>query len=278
MADIGSTLRETRIRDKIDITVVEESTKIRAKYLRALENEEWAVLPGPTFVKSFLRTYAEFLGLDARMLVEEYRVRYEHPEDLELPAFAESRPLRGRVRPPGPPSRAVAALGLAVGILVLLFILGITGGDSKDESGGSDSAGKSATPSRSGGGKADHKGTTAGATGATGAKTTEARPVRVSVVPARAVWVCLVDAKGKSVIGGLTLAGGQTEGPFRSKSFKLTVGNGGADLRIDGRRRDLPESSEPQGYTISSKGLRELAAAKRPTCGPSTSTSSGSGA
>src|SRR5204862_220995 len=96
MADIGSLLRETRIRDKIDITVVEQATKIRAKYLRALENEEWGVLPGPTFVKSFLRTYAEFLGLDAHMLVEEYRARYEQPEDLELPAFAHSEPLRSR--------------------------------------------------------------------------------------------------------------------------------------------------------------------------------------
>src|SRR5438309_828060 len=47
MADIGSTLRETRIRGKIDITTVEQATKIRAKYLRALENEEWVVLPGP---------------------------------------------------------------------------------------------------------------------------------------------------------------------------------------------------------------------------------------
>ena len=56
MADIGSLLRETRIRNKIDITTVEDATKIRAKYLRALENEEWALLPGPTYVKTFLRT------------------------------------------------------------------------------------------------------------------------------------------------------------------------------------------------------------------------------
>src|SRR5436305_5920732 len=108
MPEIGATLREARMRARIDISEIETETKIRAKYLRALENEEWGVLPGPTFVKSFLRTYAEFLGLDAHMLVEEYRARYEQPEDLELPAFAHSEPLRSRVRPPGPPSRAVA--------------------------------------------------------------------------------------------------------------------------------------------------------------------------
>src|SRR5687767_5216310 len=120
MPDIGSILRETRIREKIDITRVEEATKIRAKYLRALENEEWSVLPGPSYIKSFLRTYAEFLGVDAHMLVEEYRARFEQPEQLEVPAFARNRPLRGRVRPPGPPSRAGLFVALGIGLLGVL--------------------------------------------------------------------------------------------------------------------------------------------------------------
>ena len=58
MAEIGATLREARMRARIDVSEIEAQTKIRAKYLRALENEEWGLLPGPTFVKSFLRTYA----------------------------------------------------------------------------------------------------------------------------------------------------------------------------------------------------------------------------
>jgi len=72
MAEIGVTLREARMRQRIDITDMEVRTKIRAKYLRALENEEWDLLPGPTYVRSFLRTYAEALDLDAKMIVEEY--------------------------------------------------------------------------------------------------------------------------------------------------------------------------------------------------------------
>ena len=52
------------MRQRLDITDVEAQTKIRAKYLRALENVDFGMLPGATFVKSFLRTYAEFLGLD----------------------------------------------------------------------------------------------------------------------------------------------------------------------------------------------------------------------
>ena len=129
MADIGSTLRETRIRKKIDITSVEEATKIRAKYLRALENEEWGLLPGPTYVKTFLRTYAEYLGLDPRLLVEEYSARFEQPEDLELPAFSREDRLRTRVTRVPPPSRWGVMVGVVVAFLAFLLVLGLTGGD-----------------------------------------------------------------------------------------------------------------------------------------------------
>src|SRR5213080_5444067 len=84
MPDIGETLRDARMRARIDVSEIEAKTKIRAKYLRALENEEWGLLPGPTFVRSFLRTYADYLGLDSKLLVEEYRVRHEGPSELDL--------------------------------------------------------------------------------------------------------------------------------------------------------------------------------------------------
>src|SRR3954452_7556589 len=88
MASIGETLREARMRQHLDITDVEDRTKIRAKYLRALENEEFGMLPGSTFVKTFLRTYAEVLGLDPHALVEEYRATYEPRDDAELQPVA----------------------------------------------------------------------------------------------------------------------------------------------------------------------------------------------
>ena len=47
MPEIGATLREARMRARIDVSEIEAQTKIRAKYLRALENEEWGLLPGP---------------------------------------------------------------------------------------------------------------------------------------------------------------------------------------------------------------------------------------
>src|SRR4051794_5844587 len=99
MASIGETLREARMRQHLDIADVEDRTKIRAKYLRALENEEFGMLPGSTFVKTFLRTYAEVLGLDPHMLVEEYRATYEPRDEAELQPIApggSSRPPRER--------------------------------------------------------------------------------------------------------------------------------------------------------------------------------------
>src|SRR5918993_3454749 len=84
MPPIGETLREARMRQRLDIADVEARTKIRAKYLRALENEEWALLPGPTFVRTFLRTYAEVVGIDPHLLVEEYRLNYERREEQEF--------------------------------------------------------------------------------------------------------------------------------------------------------------------------------------------------
>ncbi len=88
---IGETLRQARMRHELDIADVEARTKIRAKYLRALENEEFGVLPGPTTVRSFIRTYAELLGLDPHPLVEEFRNSTEDREEAGPSAHARAR-------------------------------------------------------------------------------------------------------------------------------------------------------------------------------------------
>src|SRR5438067_5896227 len=114
MADIGATLREARMRARIDIGEVESKTKIRAKYLRAIENEEWDLLPGPVYAKSFLRTYGDYLGLDSRMLVDEFRRRYEHPSDHDLkPIGTLSRERERSARGPLVPSWLLIGLVLA---------------------------------------------------------------------------------------------------------------------------------------------------------------------
>jgi cytoskeleton protein RodZ len=260
MAEIGSLLRETRIRKKIDITTVEDATKIRAKYLRALENEEWVVLPGPTYVKTFLRTYAQFLGLDPHLLVDEYSARFEEPEDLEVAAFARRRRVAERAQRVGPPRRGIGA-GLALlAIIAFLFVLGLTGGDdNNDGNAARDQPATQATP------QPDRQRTEAGTTGQEESK--RPRNVRLEVVPARNVWVCVVDAQGRERVGGVIVTQGDRQGPFRSRSFRVTLGNGGGDLRINGRRRDTPERAEPIGFLVRSSGTRTLSADKLPTCG-----------
>jgi cytoskeletal protein RodZ len=124
MAEIGDALRERRMAVKVDVHEVEEATKIRAKYLRALENEEYNLLPGPAYVKSFLRTYADYLGLDSRQLVDIYKLRHEHATEDHAP-FAPRPEVQssssGR-------RRLIFAIAVIVLIILVLFILGQTGG------------------------------------------------------------------------------------------------------------------------------------------------------
>ena len=81
MFEIGNTLREARLRRALDIADCESATKIRGKYLRALEEEQFEILPGPTYVKGFLRTYAEYLDLDGRLVLDEYESRFTGRQD-----------------------------------------------------------------------------------------------------------------------------------------------------------------------------------------------------
>ena len=261
MPEIGDQLRETRMRNRIDITEVEAATKIRAKYLRALENEEWELLPGPTFVKTFLRTYADYLGLDARSLVEQYRARYERPSAQELTPFGTNLGAR-RARP----RRPVFAPWMAViaGVLVLigaLYLLGQWG--SGDDNPGDE---VSTTP-------------TPGATPASGAgngdgdqekkKRTPAKKtvVRLQIQPTGPVSVCLEDAGGEPVIRNVTLQANQDTETFRSKRFTMSFGTAEAVMRVDGKPYPVSQNA-PIGYEIRAGGKpKALPEAERPTCG-----------
>ena len=139
MPEIGETLRETRMRRRIDMTEVEAATKIRAKYLRALENEEWDLLPGPTFVKTFLRTYAEYLELDPRLLVEEYRQRYERPSTQDLtpfgPGMGRASAAAGASASGGRSGRCWSSASASCSLLGALYLLGVWGDDEPEPSG-----------------------------------------------------------------------------------------------------------------------------------------------
>lgn len=76
MFEIGNTLREARLRKGLDISACELATKIRPKYLRALEDEHFDLLPSPAYIRGFLRSYAEFLDLDGQLVIDEYESRF----------------------------------------------------------------------------------------------------------------------------------------------------------------------------------------------------------
>jgi Helix-turn-helix domain len=83
--ELGNSLREARQRQAIDYSQAELATKIRAKYLRALEDEAFEILPSETYVKGFLRSYADYLGLDGQLYVDEYNSRYGGERHDDVP-------------------------------------------------------------------------------------------------------------------------------------------------------------------------------------------------
>jgi cytoskeleton protein RodZ len=126
--EIGNSLREARIRKGLSVKDVEDVTKIRSKYLEALEEDDFEVLPGPTFVKAFLRTYALFLKLDADALVDEYRSGHE-PHSAETAVLSIDNSRRARSRPsaerkkqkPRRNQRGYALVGVVAVVVVVLL-------------------------------------------------------------------------------------------------------------------------------------------------------------
>ena len=114
MFEIGSSLREARLRQGLEFPEIEQATKVRVKHLKALEDEQFDLLPAQTYVKGFLRTYAEYLGLDGQLYVDEFNSRYAIGEEEPAPIARRSV---GR-----PPSRVDSRRLL----LVLLGIAGLT--------------------------------------------------------------------------------------------------------------------------------------------------------
>ena len=95
MFEIGNSLREARERKGLAYPEIESATKIRAKYIRALEEEDFTAIPGDAYIRGFLRTYADYLGLDPDVYVDEYASRFLTSWRDELP----ERPKRRRIRP-----------------------------------------------------------------------------------------------------------------------------------------------------------------------------------
>ena len=129
MFEIGSTLREARVRRSLTLQQIEEDTKISVKYVQAMENEDFDIMPGPTYVKGFLRTYSEYLGLDPEVIIGEYRSREGrtsvrvHEEPFGgVSTLGRPRSHRGR-------NTIVFIAVICLLVLTVIWILGRNGGD-----------------------------------------------------------------------------------------------------------------------------------------------------
>ncbi len=251
---VGPTLREARRRREIELSAVEEATRIRPRFLRAIENEEWDALPGGVYTRGFIRTYAAYLGLDGERLAEDYRREVEGAGGGREPG-AEHAPVETAKARGG--HRSVRGGGLiAVAAVLLIAVLAIV-----------------ALPDGGGGGREVTRQPTPGAAGADGhpkqPRAAEPRPGGLSLRLAASaeVWVCLLAASGKHLVDGQILGAGAVEGPFHSGSFTVSFGNGEVSMLIDGKEAEIPATSSPIGYSIDPSGsLTQLSEAERPTC------------
>lgn len=117
MFEIGGSLREARLKRDLTPADVQKAIRIRDRYLQALEEERWELLPGDAYVKGFLRTYADYLGLDGNLYVEEYNSRFAHTDE---PQLVPERFARGGTR--------LGGVGFLRPLIVVAAIVGIVAG------------------------------------------------------------------------------------------------------------------------------------------------------
>jgi hypothetical protein len=265
------------MRDGRDVSEFELHTKIRAKYLRALENEEWGLLPAPTFTKGFLRIYAEALGLDWRALVEEYKREWEQPNELDVVPVRPNIGVAGRDRSgrlglrlgaPVPARRGGSAAGrrrlallagaLAViaGVVVLVIVL---------ISSGSHSSARDHSLPVAGGG-AGHRGSaTAACTSDAGGAVVDGC-VALRIEPTAPVFVCLAGSGSATPILRRTLSPLSVPVTYRAHRFVVTLSNTSPKLVIDGRVEHVATAPQPVSYSVTVNGLTELASPHGVTC------------
>ena len=253
---IGDTLREARMRQKIDITEIESKTKIRAKYLRAMENEEFDLLPGSTFAKSFLRTYADALGLDSHRLVEEYRSQYEPRDESDLPPLSSqpgSRSRRGGRydRRPRPPRRGLAIAGVAVLVIGILVLVGILSDGGSNNNGGNKNAAQETTTTKK----------TSTAKGAAPAKPAQPKRVVLKLTPAVATYVCVDRGQGTPVAFEGIISTSRT---WRGRHLRVNLGKTSVVVTENGKHVPLAVGPNPAGLDFTPGRHKNIPAGSRP--------------
>jgi cytoskeleton protein RodZ len=260
---IGQKLHQARTERGVELSEVERATKIRAKFLEAMEEDRWGALPAPVYARGFLDIYARYLGLDQQALLDEYRQTVEGEQHESIPrsvikpgTLRQTRPV-GRTRSINWGPVAKVAGGLIVVAIVGLVIVGSIGGS--DDSGGSDRSAKERDQGSKAAGQSSTPATTT-------RSTTSGGEVSVELRATAPVWVCLVDDSGNPLVDSETLDADESRGPFSADGFDVTFGNGSVEMTVDGDAAPIPQVAEPIGYRITPNGVRKLDPSSQPTC------------
>ena len=215
MFEIGGSLREARLKRNLTPADVQKAIRIRDRYLQALEEERWELLPGDAYVKGFLRTYADHLGLDGNLYVEEYNSRFARPDELQLvpERFARSEMRLGGVGF----LRPLVAVGVIVAIVAAVAAWQLSGSSGGKQGAPPTTSGHTTTASHHSPGpkKKHHQKPTA-----------VALPSRAVVVASRGnswLWIRSGNATGPTVYQGTLLQG---------KTLPVNLKNGPVWIRI----------------------------------------------
>jgi cytoskeletal protein RodZ len=259
---VGQALRKARTERGIDLSEVERATKIRVKFLEAMEEDRWDELPAPAYARGFLDIYARYLGLDQQALLDQYRESVEGESHEPIPESVIKAGTLRQHRPPGRtrsinwgPVGKVTAGVLAVAVVGLVIVGSIVG---------SDNGGDHQKQHK---GKAHGTKTNSATTPATTATSTvPAGEVSVQLHATGTVWVCLMDDSGNKLVDSETLTTNESRGPFDGAAFDVTFGNGSVEMTVDGQPSPVPAAAQPIGYRITPTGVKELSGSSQPTC------------
>lgn len=135
MESLGNFLKKEREKKGYSLEEAQEETKIQVRYLKALEEEKFEILPGEVFTKGFLRSYADFLGLSSEEIMRKYQELKGEKQEEENKALERKKneekaesPLKSQKlenKQPSPRPKAMAksiTLPLIIATLVVLAI------------------------------------------------------------------------------------------------------------------------------------------------------------
>jgi cytoskeleton protein RodZ len=242
MLELGSSLREARVRRGIEFAQVAAETRIRTRYLQALEDERFELLPGSVYAKGFLRAYAVYLGLDSQLFVEEYNARFSAEETPPPPPQLKLRPR---------PLRSYGVAGVVLLVALAGGLLAWQLGRSPPRPARSQAASAAAV-----GAPAPAMPRTAQA--ATGRGSRSPKPVSATLVLSATRGPCWLSVRRRSEQGRQLFEGTLEPGEarrFADGQLWIRIGApGNLEASLAGRRLSLPRSVA--NVVVSTTGIR----------------------